>query len=55
MIVFGHTHWPICEESDDVLLLNPGSPTDRRRAPWPSYASLELADGRVDARIVRLP
>ena len=56
VIVFGHTHWPICEESDDgVLLLNPGSPTDRRRAPWPSYASLELGDGRVDARIVRLP
>ena len=36
-------------------ILNPGSPTERRRAPWHSYA--ELAIGPADlleARIVRL-
>ena len=54
-ICFGHTHLPVCEDRDGLLLLNPGSPTERRRAPWHSYA--ELAIGPADlleARIVRL-
>jgi hypothetical protein len=34
-------------------LFNPGSPTERRRAPHATYGWLELADGRiVDHRIV---
>ena len=33
--IFGHTHLPVCEDDHGLLLLNPGSPTERRRAPVP--------------------
>ncbi|HEY3183486.1 MAG TPA: metallophosphoesterase family protein [Gaiellaceae bacterium] len=32
-IVYGHTHMPQVEHVGDVWVLNPGSPTERRRAP----------------------
>lgn len=54
VVVFGHSHQPLVEERDGVLLLNPGSVTDRRRAPWCSYAWLHIEDGRVRAQLVRL-
>jgi putative phosphoesterase len=44
-IAFGHSHVPIVERRDGVWLLNPGSPTDRRRQPAFSFVSLEV-DGR---------
>ncbi len=43
-VVFGHSHTPLCEVRDGVLLLNPGSPTDRRREPRFSYALLHVAN-----------
>jgi hypothetical protein len=30
-------------------VINPGSPVQRRRAPWHSACWLELHDGRVEA------
>ena len=36
VVCFGHTHLPVCDDRDGLLLLNPGSPTERRRAPWHS-------------------
>ena len=54
-VCFGHTHLPVCEDRDGLLLLNPGSPSERRRAPWHSYAELEIGPGAtLTARIVRL-
>lgn len=38
--VFGHSHLPLVEDDGDLLLLNPGSPTWPRRAPWPSMGLL---------------
>jgi putative phosphoesterase len=32
-VVFGHSHLPLHEERDGFQILNPGSPTERRRAP----------------------
>jgi putative phosphoesterase len=56
VVVFGHTHMPVCEDRAGLLLLNPGSPTERRRAPHRSFAQLDLAaDGVVVAHIIRLP
>jgi uncharacterized protein len=53
--IFGHTHMPVCDDEAGLLLLNPGSPTERRRAPHRSFAWLELGgSGTVDARIVEL-
>jgi uncharacterized protein len=54
-IVFGHTHQPLVERFEDVWLLNPGSPTERRRGtPFHSYISLEIAGSRLEPRLVRL-
>ena len=34
VVVFGHSHMPLHEQADDGFqIFNPGSPTDRRRAP----------------------
>ena len=33
-VVFGHSHLPLHEQADDGFqIFNPGSPTERRRAP----------------------
>jgi uncharacterized protein len=54
-VCFGHSHHPVCDDRDGLLLLNPGSPTERRRAPWHSYAELVIAPGgALEARIVRI-
>jgi uncharacterized protein len=53
VIVFGHSHQPLVERTGEVLLVNPGSPTDRRWAPYRSFALLELG-ATIDARLVRL-
>jgi putative phosphoesterase len=56
VVIFGHTHMPVCDDEHGLLLLNPGSPTERRRAPEHSFAWLDLGDdGAVAARIVPLP
>jgi uncharacterized protein len=49
--VFGHSHQPLCEDSDGLLLFNPGSPTWPRRAPWPSMGILWIEAGAVEGDI----
>jgi uncharacterized protein len=39
-VVFGHSHLPLHEEEDGFQIFNPGSPTERRRAPRPSMGLL---------------
>jgi putative phosphoesterase len=40
-VVFGHSHLPLHEEVEGFQIFNPGSPTERRRAPRPSIGVLE--------------
>jgi len=48
VVVFGHSHLPLHEPLDDGgVLLNPGSPTQRRRAPTHTVAWLHCAAGEV--------
>ena len=48
VLVFGHSHIPWDTTTPRGLrLLNPGSPTDRRRQPRCTYALLELDAGAV--------
>lgn len=55
VIVFGHSHMPVLDDDSDLLLLNPGSPTDRRRMPSFTMASLTVRSGLIDeARILDL-
>jgi len=46
-VVFGHSHLPLHEEEDGFQIFNPGSPTERRRAPRPSMGLLEVGGGRL--------
>jgi uncharacterized protein len=39
-VVFGHSHLPLHEEKDGFQIFNPGSPTERRRAPRASMGLL---------------
>jgi len=54
VIVFGHSHIPFLEDEGGLMLLNPGSPTDRRRQPHRNFALLYAEEGRVRAEIVVL-
>lgn len=57
LLVFGHSHVPWDSVTARGLrLLNPGSPTDRRRQPACTYVTLTLRDGGVhDVTLHRLP
>ena len=47
VILFGHSHSPYCKLHGDVWLVNPGSPTDKRRNSQYSYAVLEIVNRRA--------
>jgi uncharacterized protein len=48
VLVFGHSHIPWDSTADTGLrLLNPGSPTDRRRQPTFTWMTAEVADGTL--------
>ncbi|MFN3707258.1 metallophosphoesterase family protein [Microcella sp.] len=48
LLVFGHSHIPWDTTTPGGLrLLNPGSPTDRRRQPVGTVMSVEIADARI--------
>jgi putative phosphoesterase len=53
-VVFGHTHLPVIERHGSTWLLNPGSPTERRRGPFHSLLLLEVEAGEVLPELVRL-
>jgi putative phosphoesterase len=41
-IVFGHSHMPYCRKFGSVLMINPGSPTDKRKNPYYAFSILEI-------------
>ena len=47
-VVFGHTHMPEHAERDGFQIFNPGSPTDRRRAPVHTMGAATISDGRIE-------
>jgi uncharacterized protein len=53
-IVYGHTHVPQLERWEDVWILNPGSPTERRSAEVHSMLMLRVADADVEPELLRL-
>ncbi|AWH96490.1 metallophosphoesterase family protein [Dietzia psychralcaliphila] len=57
VLVFGHSHIPWDTTAPGgVRLLNPGSPTDRRRQPYCTYMTATAADGVMSGvELHRLP
>ncbi len=55
-VVFGHSHLPVHERAPDGFqILNPGSPTERRRAPAHTMALAESgSDGEIAFTLVEL-
>ncbi len=50
--VFGHTHMPEHEDRDGFQVFNPGSPTERRRAPAKTMGMATIDGGRVAFELV---
>jgi uncharacterized protein len=46
-VLYGHTHVPQLERHEGVWILNPGSPTERRKAPERSMLELEIEGGEI--------
>lgn len=53
ILITGHTHWPFITEVDDILLLNPGSPTVPRLSD-PSVMLLKIENKKLDVEIIKI-
>jgi putative phosphoesterase len=53
-VVFGHSHLPLHEQRDGFHIFNPGSPTERRRAPVHTMGLATARDGRLEFELVEL-
>lgn len=47
VVLFGHTHTPLCRRENGVWYLNPGS----CGGAFPSYGVVELSGGQADCRL----
>jgi uncharacterized protein len=55
VVVFGHSHMPLHEQGDDGFqLFNPGSPTERRRAPAHTMGLIHVTRGSLSCELVSL-
>lgn len=54
-VVFGHSHMPLHEERDGFQIFNPGSPTERRRAPHRSMGQARVGNRAIELRHLALP
>jgi putative phosphoesterase len=53
-VLFGHSHLPLHEREGDFQIFNPGSPTERRRAPARSMGIGDASAGCLQLRHVML-
>ena len=55
LVVFGHSHMPLHEQAPDGFqILNPGSPTERRRAPAHTMGLIQVSPGLARCELVPL-
>ena len=53
-VVYGHTHIPQAERFGHLWILNPGSPTERRRHPVHTMLVLRIRGVRITPELVTL-
>jgi hypothetical protein len=53
-IVYGHTHVPQVERHGRIWILNPGSPTERRKSPFRSMLELNVSGKNIRPTLVDL-
>ena len=51
-VVFGHSHMPLHEEDDGFQIFNPGSPTEKRKAPAHTMGLVRVEAGAVEFELV---
>lgn len=51
VIIYGHSHIPLIRYVHKTLLINPGSPTYKRKLPYYSFAKLKVTDS-VQAELI---
>ncbi|WP_291561671.1 MULTISPECIES: metallophosphoesterase family protein [unclassified Clostridium] len=51
VIIFGHSHKPFVTTKNKTLIINPGSPTSKRKEKYYSYIILELVPEGIDVNI----
>jgi putative phosphoesterase len=49
VLIYGHSHYPACHVENRVLFFNPGSATDRRRAPCHSVGLIYISHSDADS------
>jgi len=54
VLVFGHSHSPLIKREEERLILNPGSPTDKRFALHNSFITMTVHGRDVNAEIVAI-
>jgi uncharacterized protein len=55
VLVFGHSHLPLHERAEDGFqIFNPGSPTERRRAPRHTMGAARVEGGQVQFELIEL-
>lgn len=52
-VVYGHSHVPLVKRSGGLLIMNPGSPTDKRQAPFHSVGLITVGR-RLTGKIINL-
>ena len=52
-LVYGHSHCPQVRRDNGLLIMNPGSPTDKRQAPFHSVGLLTVGR-RLTGKIINL-
>jgi putative phosphoesterase len=54
-VVFGHSHLPLHERGPDGFqIFNPGSPTERRRAPMHTMGMARVESGKLQFELIEL-
>jgi uncharacterized protein len=53
-VVYGHTHVPQVERHENLWILNPGSPTERRSSPVRTMLELVVTGSNVAPELVSL-
>jgi putative phosphoesterase len=54
-VVYGHTHTPQVERCGAAWILNPGSPTERRRSPRRTMLELRIHGKTIEPSLIQLP
>ena len=51
IILFGHSHSPIIKTYKGILMMNPGSPTSKRREQFYSFGVLNIIKEKIEVTI----